>query len=554
MFNCRFKSGLHQHSFWQICKVDLKLASSKKAAVSFIMSTALDSLQEDDFHSRARFERSLQEHKRILGSLDQLEHRIQERLRNLAKLQEDVIRFQTSSLEDSISDSCELLATHSSQRSFSLTTPACIDSPVGNSQRSQRFVSNSNLSSEPNLSTRESVIVESAKGPQSRPLHAVTFAEPDEEYHVQTHWQEVKSYPVHGHWVPPDMRDSRLSFQAASALEIGGRQTILPTPGRLGTVPCVIVEPMGKLLDSKKFVSTGILIIFHGAQNSLAVVQEWAQILKRTKILDAGFSMVLPDLSQAQTDFGADGLSVKDIEDIVVAVLALSGCDCCFLCAKASSAQHVIRLAATTSGSKEHSLGQRVEGRIAGVLIWAPTTPPPQQACAETPGPVMLVWAKDDTTALFRTGAPQWAEALDARSALPDAATVFRDPRVGGHDLGRVYRKNDRVALDTLQFLAAAGLMFQLSNLNLDITPHSELPDSILRLCDELPESLTGRLLHRLGKSSDFLSKDEEHAGLAATFWVCCGTHGSEKCSDEFVETLLEWLRQDMPGAVSSSE
>lgn len=518
------------------------------------MSTALDSMQDDEFRSRARFERSLQEHKRVVGSLDQLEHRIQERLHNLAILREDLARFKTSSLTDARSHNGELLATHSFQNSFSLTTQAFIDKPVAMSPCSERLVSNPTLLSEPKVSTSESVIVEPLRSPQSRPLQAVTFAEPDEEYHVQTHWQEVKSYPVHGHWVPPDMRDSRLSFQAASAVEIGGRQTTLQSSGRLGIVPCVIVEPMGKLLDSKKFVSTGVLIIFHGAQNSLAVVQEWAQILKRTKILDAGFSMVLPDLSQAQTDFGLDGLTVKDFEDVVASVLALSGCDCCFLCAKASSAQHVIRLAATTSGSTEHNLGQRVEGRIAGVLVWAPTTSPPLQACAEMPGPVMLVWAKDDTTAVFRTGAPQWAAALDARSALPDAATVFRDPRVGGHDLGRVYRKNDRVAVDTLQFLAAAGLMFQLSSLNLDITEHSELPDSIMRLCDELPESLIERLLHRLGSRSDSLPKDEEHAGLAATFWVCCRTHGSEKCSDEFVETLLEWMRQDMPGAVSSSE
>lgn len=242
------------------------------------------------------------------------------------------------------------------------------------------------------------------------------MSEPHEE--VPLHHKEDMTIPAHGHWVPTDVLERRSSFQGQAAQKLGGRQVELQA-GKLGSVSCILVEPMGKLL-SADFISTGVTILFQGRRPDKPdkSMDEWVQVLKRTKLLDAGVSVALPDI--------AEEVDLQDLHCLVDAIMQACHAELCILCGKAGGALKAVEVAGRDGR----------DGRVAGAILLAPTQPPPVVVFG---GPVMLVWAQDDKDAPFAQ-AEAWAQALAARQGV----AVLRAPEQGGHDLARLFRKDEK--------------------------------------------------------------------------------------------------------------
>ena len=357
------------------------------------------------------------------------------------------------------------------------------------------------------------------QSPSRRALNrSVSWVSPDEERPVAAKEDEPR-FPPHGHWVPVELLERRASFQGDMAQKLGGRQVQLETqPGR---VPCILVEPMGKLLSPEEFISVGVVVIFQEKSHSSSSVEEWAQVLKRTKLLDAGLSVAFPDLGQVEEpDF-------QEVFDAFDAILSSTRENFYILCGKGKAAHHAMDLAARNSS------------RVASAILFAPSSPPPA-SCQEFPGPIMLVWAHDDKKCPFEN-APLWAEQLGARN---DGVAVLRDPTAGGHDLARLLRKDERTAADMLAFAAAVLLVAELPR-----GSHDARKSQLLRLLEELPPYLLGQLTRQqLGVNSDEGHADDLAAALLA--------HVLEQpqAASSVVQTLKEWVNNDMPSGASASE
>ncbi|CAK9003520.1 unnamed protein product [Durusdinium trenchii] len=351
--------------------------------------------------------------------------------------------------------------------------------------------------------------------------------------------------PPHGHWVPSDVLERRSSFQGESAKKLGGRQVEL----RAGesTVPCILVEPMGKLINNE-FVSTGMAVVFE--ETHAKSTEEWAQVLKRTKLLDAGVSVAIPLLKEAkkannaeETETLFNEASLKDLHDLVGAIMAMCSSDLCILCGKGPGAQKAMEVAPMIPGT-------------AASILFAPSSPPP--TCSFM-GPVMLVWAQDDTESPFEN-AGFWAEALANREEST-AVAVLRDPAVGGHDLSRMLRKDDACAADVLSFVAAALLITELRRFdhfrdqrqpgdgqaNLDA-----LQSRLLKLFEELPLHLTCQFVRQRVESNP-AALEGKHADDLAMALV---SHFFEKpdAAPEIAGALSDWINGDMPSVASASE
>lgn len=387
----------------------------------------------------------------------------------------------------------------------------------------------------------------------------VTWKTGDAEAEIKTYDNHRASVlPVHGHWVPPELKELRHSFQGEAARALGGRHVRLHTACRLKTVNCIFVEPMGKLLSPEQYLSTGLVICIHPFRNTRQVVEEWAQVLKRTKLLDAGISMVLLDLCTVHecqsdseetnqdgeidtcphTERGLDSLHANDILECVRSSMSLVGTDKCVLFGKGFGANLCVEAAVAAS----QDLDSRPDS-VSGVVLFAPTAAPPS-SCSSLSVPALLVWAQDDKVASFQ-GAPAWAEALDSRTS--DAGAAFRDPEIGGNDLARVFRKDDKTAADTLYFVVSSLLLSEMTSLSKLSDPKQiMLPDDVLRLIEELPQAWAQHL--------DWSSPPRLSESLSDLATHYCAEFGLQKTCLDFRQALHSWIRQDMLGAASAKE
>ena len=357
---------------------------------------------------------------------------------------------------------------------------------------------------------------------------SVSWVSPDEERPVAAKEDEPR-FPPHGHWVPLELLERRASFQGEAARKLGGRQLQLRTG--LGDVPCILVEPMGKLLSPDEYVSVGVAIVFQDAPHSSSSVEEWAQVLKRTKLLDAGLSVAFPDLSQALLQRKEDGAEIQDpavadFQEVFDAIAASTTENFYILCGKGKGAHHAMNLAARNSS------------KVASAILFAPFSPPPG-SCQDFPGPVMLVWAQDDKKCPFEN-APLWAEQLGGRA---DAVAVLRDPAVGGHDLARLLRKDERTASDMLAFVAAVLLIAELPGLC-----GESRKAQVLRLLEELPAFLLSQLTRQQGLEAEEGHADDLAAALLAKILE------QPQTARGLVQMLKEWVNNDMPSGASASE
>jgi len=326
--------------------------------------------------------------------------------------------------------------------------------------------------------------------------------------------------PLHGHWLPTSVTSSRPSFEQADdfAKQLGGR--VVTTHGCL---ECILVEPMGKILSPAEYVGTGLIICINNLPPSQELLEEWSQVLKQTKWLDAGLSFAMPSPGE-----------LKDLEVLAEETLARAGYDKVLLAGKGAGAQQAVELAAT----------ERLASKVAGIILVAPASPVPA-ACRQLEIPVLLVWAQDDTVSPF-TDIECWAEALDSRHA----PSALKDAFCGGHDMAKVLASAPDIAKALLFFTAAVLLMADLLSIE---TRHKtstdvnkswpELPERSLRLCDELPSFLAGQV------GMDSPGTEEE--GITAAISSSVISHNTIR---RLIQVMTDWIEMGMPEMASASE
>mmetsp|Transcript_57078 Transcript_57078/g.99785 ORF Transcript_57078/g.99785 Transcript_57078/m.99785 type:complete len:504 (+) Transcript_57078:171-1682(+) len=281
--------------------------------------------------------------------------------------------------------------------------------------------------------------------------------------------------PVHGHWLPDAVTAHRLSFQNANDFtrQLGGRVVKLQTGiESADPIDCILVEPMGKILSPNEYVATGLMVCLHGSAHEPEVLEEWGEVLKLTKVLDAGMSMALPNLSALAEQ--------EDVEAVLEAVLRQASYDRCILAGKDWGGQMAMEMAC----------GTRVCERVDGVLLVAPTSPVPE-AISRLECPVLLLWAENDEESPF-------SEIRDWYQALQDRNTVSctKDLSRGGHNFADMLKEGE-TAQFVLFFIVSALLLNQLCQSLDEASCTGEdvrVSDSAYRLCDELPPFLANQV------------------------------------------------------------
>merc|ERR1712232_1209797 len=97
---------------------------------------------------------------------------------------------------------------------------------------------------------------------------------------------------------------------------------------------------MGKILSPAEYMSAGIVICIDGSEHKAELLEEWGEVLKATRWLDAGISFALPDVSCLA--------EVGDLESAVDAVLRVTGFSSCVLAAKDWGAELAAEMAGRT--------------------------------------------------------------------------------------------------------------------------------------------------------------------------------------------------------------
>lgn len=281
--------------------------------------------------------------------------------------------------------------------------------------------------------------------------------------------------PGHGHWLPDAVTAHRLSFQNANDFtrQLGGRVVKLQT-GIESTEPidCILVEPMGKILSPNEYISTGLMVCLHGTAHEPEVLAEWGEVLKLTKLLDAGMSMALPDLS-ALAEQG-------DVEAVLEAILKQASYDRCILTGKDWGGQMAMEIAC----------GTQVSDFVDGVLLMAPASPVPD-SIGRVECPVLLLWAENDNESPF-SEIRDWYQALQDRSIV----SCTKDLSRGGHSFAEVLKEGETSQL-VLFFIVSALLINQLCQSIDEASCAGEdarVTDSAFRLCDELPPFLANQV------------------------------------------------------------
>lgn len=330
--------------------------------------------------------------------------------------------------------------------------------------------------------------------------------------------------PEHGHWVPEEVRrSSSEGYHAETARRLGGCIIFIDcdhSPD--GKVECAMVEPMKKYFGDAEFNSAGLIFFLHGLRPTLRLLDEWNQVLKRTKVLDNGFSVVIPDLQ------GSVAVHPGALENVIFEVLRKTGASQFMVWGKGWGALQALELTAIDS----------LRDKFSGVALFSPTAP--VDVSCNVSVPVYMIWAKDDKT-LPADQKQAWMKAI-RRSSAP---VICRDVRSTGSDMARLLRKNSSVAEEILQFTIASVLTVHLAEFMQ--SPCSSdgrdvsISEESLTMMEELPGSFAERLC------------SGEHDDCArSAFELECSRAGTNAAAQKLNALLEFWMASDMRIASSS--
>lgn len=323
---------------------------------------------------------------------------------------------------------------------------------------------------------------------RNKPAASVSFGD-DEELSMVREFSVNEfqcNKPAHGHWLPTTVMDKRNSFKEAPAFakQIGGRTASLPTGSDIGlTLDCVLVEPMGKILSPDDYKSAGLIICIQSQPYLAEDDEEWGQLLKKTKWLDAGFSVCFPDL------WRGSGFEVEDLHVWLDAVMARVGADQCVLLGKGWGGHLAVQLAHSAASTRQ----------IVGLILVAPGHLP-SEASRPLEVPALLLWAVDDEVCPYEEYARDWARAMERWSA----PTAVKRAAAGGHDMRRMLQES-RTSLGEalLHFCVAALIVDSFERWTASPEEDRWLDDRVYLLLEELPSYFAKQMCSGVNSSTD---------------------------------------------------
>jgi len=351
-------------------------------------------------------------------------------------------------------------------------------------------------------------------------VRSVSFAA-DEA--VQECMYQVPSdrWPLHGHLASPEGPESEIAFDSPSATKLGGRKITLQT--KSAYLDCILIEPMLKRLEPDDFVTSGLAICLHGQDSGDDPALEWAQVLKHTKLLDAGISVLVHEVPLNV---------VADVEALVEAALQQLDVVRCLLIGKALGAPMAAAMAEADSRLVETC-------SLAGVLF---VTPPPgdvPEACSRLQVPSFILGGRGDMCTR------DWIEAMREQDTMPFA---WQMASASGTDLARIVRKDKEAATKIRLFSIAVLLMAEFSNADdPSWNDSSQLPGHVVRLCEELPDYLAEELI---GTNESGC----QGQGLAAVATLRCRDVGAPCLAVELHEILNFWVRRGLVQQATATE
>jgi len=373
--------------------------------------------------------------------------------------------------------------------------------------------------------TPPAAAVAAAAASANERCRSVSFAD-DEAGQEVVYRISSDGWPLHGHLASPEGFESEMSLQQSShgRRKLAGRKITLQT--RSTSFDCILVEPVKKMLESDNFVTSGLVVCLHGPDsldsgNDLAL--EWAQVLRHTKLLDAGFSVLLHDVPLNM---------VADVEALIEAALAQLDMRRCVLIGKGLGAPLAASMAEADSRLVETC-------SLAGVLFIMPPEGDVPEACSRLHVPSLILGARGSMCTR------DWINIVNEEGTMPVAC---RMANVSSSDLAKILRKDKEAAAAICHFIIAVLLMAEFSNADDPAWNNSsELPKHVVRLCDELPEYLVPHL-------------DSTHAsrchdpGLAAAATVRCRHVGILSVVTELYEILQSWVRRGLVQQAMATE
>mmetsp|Transcript_131742 Transcript_131742/g.340925 ORF Transcript_131742/g.340925 Transcript_131742/m.340925 type:complete len:403 (+) Transcript_131742:112-1320(+) len=198
---------------------------------------------------------------------------------------------------------------------------------------------------------------------------------------------------------------------------LGGRVVQVPVESKLITeIECVILEPKGKMLAPRDYVTTGVVICLQGMPPSSESLNEWCEAAQAAEWLRLGATVAIPNMQVSTSLFATDLAAIVD------AICDFVSHDQVLLVGKDMVSLRILELAVLDSFDRS----------IAGVVLLGPSSPPPDVA-ARLPAPLFLLWAKDDDISPFEDF-EAWVELLENAQSV---ATI-RECESGGHSFSRV--------------------------------------------------------------------------------------------------------------------
>lgn len=368
-----------------------------------------------------------------------------------------------------------------------------------------------------------------------RPMRAmktkISFSESVSVKHVYSEDPLIHAtMPGHGHWIETE-KGTEPQQEATLARLLGGHLEKIPINSpALDVVDFVMVEPMVKRLDPDSFTCSGVILCLHGQFVGNELLREWSEVLKGTRLLDAGFILAMPLLPAPDPT-----VEDEDLEALTLAAMSAAGASNCLVIGKAWAGPWAAEVAAMAA-SQESALF----GKIAGLICFAPSKVPIDVLKQALRVPSMIVWAEDDEEMDFEENSPEWTAAL--HTAPPPSLWVVVEE--GGHALASICRQQ-ALALGGMQVVTGVSHFMIACQLRALISAHlranvadgdQALPQEIGRMCEELPEHMSQQLGGNPGAREDVLQAVER----------CCQESGVRTALLRLDSVLGSWLRGNL--------
>jgi len=220
---------------------------------------------------------------------------------------------------------------------------------------------------------------------------------------------------------------------------------------QIGPIECIMWKP--EMINK----SSGIVIVLTGLSTSKALLEEWSSVSRTWT--DMGYTVMMPVFEMSSS------IHKTTVSLCIDSILKFRKQNQCILVGKGWGGNCCIVYGI------EHP--QNVEG----IVLVAPSGPVPH-ASKDLKSPVLLMWAKDDSTIPF-------AESNDILHTINESfsPTLFKSSNTGGHNFARILEKNPYMKEALSNFTACATIMSKTRHTPVTRRLSEILPDQVTTQC-----------------------------------------------------------------------